>query len=78
MSVTVGDSFQGRGVGTLLVRVLAEAARAAGIRRLTALVLADNEPMLSVFRRFGAHMALEPAAGAIRVSLDLEKVPPPG
>lgn len=75
ISVTVGDSFQRRGIGTLLVRVLAEEARAAGIRRFTALVLADNVAMLTVFRRFGAQMGFDPAAGAITVSLELGKVP---
>ena len=35
-AIVVGDAYQGRGLGTLLARELATAARAAGIRRFAA------------------------------------------
>ena len=51
VSFGVIDRAQGRGVGYVLVEAIAVAAGAAGIRRLTADVLRDNGPMLSLLRR---------------------------
>ncbi len=44
IAVVVGDALQGQGLGTALARALADAARERGIARLTATMLADNEP----------------------------------
>ena len=41
-AIVVGDDLQGRGLGTLLARTLADAARAVGIRRFAATMLGDN------------------------------------
>jgi len=43
-AVVVGDHLQGRGLGKLLARRLADAARARGVRRITASILSDNPP----------------------------------
>ncbi|MGE2833811.1 GNAT family N-acetyltransferase [Mycobacterium sp. SMC-4] len=50
----VGDAFQGRGIGTFLMWALSVAARDDGVRRFTARVLADNQPMRAILDRFGA------------------------
>lgn len=50
----VGDRFQGRGVGRLLVGALGPAAQAAGIERFTADVLYDNAPMRALLDGVGA------------------------
>ena len=42
-AIVVGDPLQGRGLGTLLARELAAAARATGIRRFAATMLGDND-----------------------------------
>ena len=47
----VRDDWQGRGVGTQLVGVLGELARAQGIAGFTAEVLASNTSMLRVFHK---------------------------
>ena len=52
-AVAIGDALQGRGLGTRLIELLAEVARAAGIDTLTADVLYDNHRMLDVFRDSG-------------------------
>jgi len=44
IAVVVWDALQGQGLGTLLGRALAAAARERGITRLTATMLAGNEP----------------------------------
>ena len=45
----VDDGLQGKGIATLLLEHLAAIARANGIVRFTAEVLAENRPMLAVF-----------------------------
>ncbi|NVB78356.1 MAG: GNAT family N-acetyltransferase, partial [Kofleriaceae bacterium] len=49
----VGDSDQGRGIGTLLLERLVHIAQCAGVRRFRALVEADNSDMLAVFDNSG-------------------------
>lgn len=53
VAFVVDDAYQGRGLGTLLLEYLGEAARVAGIARFTAEVLASNQSMLRVFRDAG-------------------------
>lgn len=53
VSFLVADAVHGLGLGTLLLEHLAAAARAAGIRTFTAEVLAENYPMISVFKDAG-------------------------
>lgn len=56
-AVTVLDEHQGRGIGTVLLEVLAESARAHGIHRFRAYVLAENAPMMEMLRDLGATVA---------------------
>ena len=48
VAVAVADSWQGRGVATALLDRLTERARAEGVRRFSAEILADNRPMLEL------------------------------
>jgi acetyl coenzyme A synthetase (ADP forming)-like protein len=59
---TVTDAFQGRGLGTLLLKRLAEAAEAEGVAVFEADVVPDNHKMLEVFKEsgFGVTMTSEP------------------
>ncbi|MBA4179815.1 MAG: hypothetical protein C0506_04430 [Anaerolinea sp.] len=50
VAFVVEDAFQGMGVGSTFLRLLADHARTQGIDRLTAMTLAENRGMLSVFR----------------------------
>jgi len=52
-AVTVIDSWQRRGVGTVLLSELAQRASEEGIRYFTAEILAENQPMLTLIRRLG-------------------------
>ncbi len=49
----VGDDWQGKGLGTQLMKALVEAAQRQGIAGLTAEVLANNKSMLRVFHQHG-------------------------
>jgi L-amino acid N-acyltransferase YncA len=62
VNFTVTDTYQGRGLGTLLLKRLAEAADEDGVAVFEADVLAENNKMLEVFREsgFGITMKSEP------------------
>ena len=53
VAFVVTDAHQGRGLGSVLLEHLAAAARENGLTRFTALVLAENRRMLSVFHDAG-------------------------
>src|SRR3954451_24859076 len=58
MAFVVIDAWQGRGVGSILMRHLIKIASDAGLKELTAEVLPENAPMIKVFRKFGFSPAL--------------------
>src|SRR6185503_18091111 len=53
VSVTVADDWQRRGLGSALLGLLTDRARDEGIRRFTALVLAENQGALALLRGLG-------------------------
>jgi ribosomal protein S18 acetylase RimI-like enzyme len=57
MAFVVIDTWQGRGVGSILMRHLIKIASAAGLNELTAEVLPENTAMIKVFGKFGFHPA---------------------
>jgi RimJ/RimL family protein N-acetyltransferase len=57
MAIVVGDEWQGLGLGSALAEHLAEAAHDAGIRRLAAVMLADNEPARRLMLRIARRLA---------------------
>jgi acyl-CoA synthetase (NDP forming)/GNAT superfamily N-acetyltransferase len=68
----VDDAHQGKGIATLLLEHLAAIARANGIVRFTAEVLADNRPMLSVFSRAGWPVERRFESGVVDLDFPLE------
>lgn len=52
-ALTVADSLHGRGLGTLLMRRLVEAARDSGFETMVGEILAGNEKMLRLARALG-------------------------
>ena len=50
-AVAVADEWQSRGVGTTLLRLLFEYAKGQRVRRLHALIFANNDRMLDVARK---------------------------
>jgi RimJ/RimL family protein N-acetyltransferase len=53
LAFIVVDDYQGRGIGTALLRHLITIARRAGLSELTAEVLSENAAMLKLFNRVG-------------------------
>jgi acetate---CoA ligase (ADP-forming) len=62
LALAVADEYQGRGLGTILLGQLAEAALEAGIQVLEAVVRPENHRMLDVLRESGfpIHSRSEP------------------
>ena len=75
VAFTVTDSFQGRGLGTLLLKRLAEAADAEGVAVFEAEVLVENNKMLDVFRDSGFGITMKSGPGAVRVEFPTSLTP---
>ena len=67
MSISVTDEFQGRGIGSILVGQLAQAAADHGITTFIAEVLPENHAMIGVFRASGFEVSIRAKPGAIEV-----------
>ena len=65
VAVTVTDDWQQRGLGTLLLELLAARARAEDLTHFSALVSSDNTVMIDVLRRAGGE--IEPLASGAGV-----------
>ncbi len=64
----IADEFQGRGLGTILLGHLAEAAAANGVRVFRAEVLPENHRMLEVLRESGFPFEVSPEIGNLVVT----------
>jgi acyl-CoA synthetase (NDP forming)/RimJ/RimL family protein N-acetyltransferase len=71
----IDDEHHGRGMATVLLEYLAEAAREAGISGFTASVLPQNRKMLGVFTQAGFTASSRFEDGVIEVTLDIEPTP---
>lgn len=80
MAFVVVDAWQGKGVGSLLLRHLVNIARDAGLRELTAEVLPENTPMLKTFAKRGFKPVPHSDFRTVRLSLAIaaKQFPPPG
>lgn len=70
-AVTVADAWQGRGLGTALLELLADRAREEGVRRFKAIVLADNRAMLELLEGLGDTQVVDARAGTVELTIDL-------
>ena len=68
----VRDDWQGKGIGTILVTKLIDAARSRGITGFTADVLADNHAMLHIFHKCGFSVESEMEDGIHRLRIPFE------
>jgi GNAT superfamily N-acetyltransferase len=75
VAFVVADEFQHHGIGTLLLDRLAAAAREVGVTEFIAAVLAENTPMLAVFRASGFPAEWNHQSGEVEVKMSIG---PPG
>ncbi len=71
----VADAFQGRGLGTLLLKRLAETADVDGVAVFEADVLPENNRMLEVFRESGFGITMKSEPGKVRVQFPTSMTP---
>ena len=64
-AITVGDHAQGKGLGALLARRLADAARERGVARLTASIASDNKAALKVMRKIDERLKGAPVGSSV-------------
>ena len=70
-AIVVGDAWQGRGLGRILLEALTELGFREGVRRVVGTFLSDNWRMLALCRRFGFQLDRNAATGEVSTSLDL-------
>jgi GNAT superfamily N-acetyltransferase len=74
-AVTVIDSAQNRGLGSLLLARLVSAARERGITRFRASVLAGNQPMLELVHGIGPGVSQVRDGDQVLLDIDLPDLP---
>lgn len=67
VSISIADEMQGKGLGSILIAQVAQAASEAGIPTLVAEVLPENHRMIHVFRDSGFDPSIRAKPGAIEV-----------
>ena len=68
IAFAVANHWQGRGIATLLLAQLAEAAAAEGVRQFTAVVMTGNRKMIGTFRDSGFPVAVCTRPGELQVT----------
>jgi RimJ/RimL family protein N-acetyltransferase len=71
VAFAIVDEYQGHGIGAALLRHLATIARSTGLVELVAEVLAENAPMLNVFKKSGLDLSTKRESGVVHVTLRL-------
>jgi acetyl coenzyme A synthetase (ADP forming)-like protein len=71
IGLAVADTYQGKGIGTLLLERLALIAAVNGIRHFWAMTMFENQPMIDVFRKSGFACRTKADQGVVEIDLDL-------
>jgi len=66
-ALAVADAWQHRGVGSILLRSLIEAARARGLKVMEGMVMAENHKMLALMAAFGFDIRSEPGNASVKL-----------
>jgi GNAT superfamily N-acetyltransferase len=75
MAFVVRDDFQRQGLGSFLFKRLVDIAKAAGIRKFHAEVLAENSGMLKIFHRSGLKVETTTEGGVVGVDMAVPEKP---
>jgi len=71
VAVAVRDDWQGRGVATGLLRLLAARAREEGVERFTATALASNHAVIDLLEELGPARVVPGANGTVEMQVEL-------
>jgi acetyltransferase len=66
-ALAVADAWQHRGVGSILLRSLIDAARARGLKVMEGMVMAENHKMLALMAAFGFGIRAEPGNASVKL-----------
>ena len=72
IAFTVGDAYQGRGIGSFLFGAMSVAARVDGVERFSGRMLSDNLPMRAIMDKHGAVWQREDV-GVITTVIDVPR-----
>jgi RimJ/RimL family protein N-acetyltransferase len=72
LAFLTGEAYRGRGIASILLKHLTRLAKDAGLERFEAEVLAQNQPMLAVFKRSGLPMRQSREGATVHVTLSLD------
>ena len=75
IAMAVDDKFQGKGIGSLLLERLSVLAARNGFRRFWAVTMAENKPMLDVFRESGFECRSRSDEGYVEIDLSVISQP---
>jgi acetate---CoA ligase (ADP-forming) len=75
LALAVADAYQGRGLGTILLGQLAEAAAASGLEVLEAIVRPENHRMLDLLRESGFPVHAHSEPGEVHAELPTKLTP---
>jgi GNAT superfamily N-acetyltransferase len=72
-AVAVADAWQGRGVGSLLIKALAKECRTTGVRRIWGLMLAENAAARKLLASVGTIEAEAARGGRVELMVVLDE-----
>ena len=72
-AIVVRDDYQNQGLGSHMLKLLAEVARSLDIERLTAWVMAENLHMLHIIQKSGLDVEAETRYGETYISVAVQK-----
>jgi len=75
VAISIRDDFQNLGIGTQLMRLLAEEAHALGYRRLIADIQNDNPAIWHVFKSLPYHIIRSPEGSNSNIIVSLNSLP---
>jgi RimJ/RimL family protein N-acetyltransferase len=75
LAFLTGEGYRGQGLASVLLKHLATIAKELGVRQFEADVLAENQPMLAVFRRSGLSLQQRAEGSTVHLTLSLNASP---
>jgi len=73
LAIVISDDWQGRGLGTKLLRDLLEIGRTEGLERLVGNILPENYVMQRICRKLGLELRYDASEDAFRAEIELRR-----